>query len=194
MATAEQRLGRKRDGRVDHAIVVATRELLISGGYAPLTVDAVATRAGVGKAAIYRRYATKPEMVFAAAVHDVSIGPPADSGSLRGDLTALLADVVASLANSAAFAAIPALIADLTTDPAVAARFQDTFIAGQQACLTEILDRAESRGELRSRPDLAEAHVTVVGPVFAWLFLLRQGDAEGFAVDHAARLAAAWGG
>ncbi|GAB3995376.1 hypothetical protein GCM10029992_12460 [Glycomyces albus] len=84
MSEHRQPGGRPRDGRIDGAIAQATRELLAERGYAGLTVDAVAARAGVGKAAIYRRHATKQEMIFAATVHDMQEQPPPDAGSLRG--------------------------------------------------------------------------------------------------------------
>lgn len=184
MRSEKQRLGRKRDSRVDHAIVTATRELLVEHGYARLTVDAVAARAGIGKAAIYRRYASRQEMVFASVVHDEDIVAPPDSGSLRGDLSALLDEIVAQLANPAAAAAVPALLSDVTADPGLAARFRQRFIARQQECLAELLDRAVARGELPTRPTIDIVHAQLLGPVFAWHFLLRNEPSGDFTIGH----------
>ncbi|WP_316575286.1 TetR/AcrR family transcriptional regulator [Nocardia canadensis] len=65
-------------------------DVLKKSGYAALTVDAVAARAGVSKATIYRRFATKQEMTFAVVVHGLDEAPSADTGSLEGDLAALI--------------------------------------------------------------------------------------------------------
>ena len=171
MSPEAQRVGRPRDSRVDHAVLAATRDLLAETGYAALTMDAVAARAGIGKAAIYRRYTTKQEMIFAAAIHGRALPIPADAGSLRDDLTLLIGDIVASLTGPVTAAALPGLFADLTTAPALAARFAETFITAERAYIGEVLDRAQRRGELAHRPDLETVHALLLGPVFAWLFM-----------------------
>lgn len=174
------RMGRPRDGRVDEAILAATASLLARGGYAGLTMDAVAEGAGIGKAAIYRRYSTKQEMVFAAAVHEADLPSPPDTGSLLGDLTALVEEIVESLSDPAATAAIPGLLADLDASPDLAARFRDTFVTREQAVLGELLDRAVARGELDAAPDVELVHALVTGPVFTTLYLQRR-SADGLA-------------
>ncbi|MFI7643668.1 TetR/AcrR family transcriptional regulator [Nonomuraea sp. NPDC049400] len=166
-----QPLGRPREGRVDQAIAAAARALLAEQGYARLTVDAVATRAGVGKAAIYRRHATKQEMIFVAIMHDLELTSPPDTGSLATDLAAVTRDIVATLATPPP-GVVPGLLADVHTDEAIAARFAATFVAAERTCVTEILDRAVTRGELPHRPDPAVVHALLLGPIFAWLFLL----------------------
>ena len=171
MSPEAQRAGRPRDSRVDHAVLAATRDLLAEAGYAALTMDAVAARAGIGKAAIYRRYSTKQEMIFAAAIHGRALRIPADAGSLRDDLTLLIGDIVASLTGPVTSAALPGLFADLITTPALAARFAETFIKAERAYIGEVLDRAQRRGELAHRPDLETVHALLLGPVFAWLFM-----------------------
>ncbi|MBT2365834.1 TetR/AcrR family transcriptional regulator [Streptomyces sp. ISL-10] len=162
---------------MDEAILSATRDLLTEDGYAGLTMDAVAERARIGKAAIYRRHATKQEMVFAAAVHGTDLPDPPDTGTLRGDLIALVQEVVDQLSHPAAAAAVPGLLADIGSSPELAARFQDAFVTRQQLGLGHLLDRALARGELRSRPDVTLTHAMVCGPVFAVLYLQnRTGD------------------
>jgi AcrR family transcriptional regulator len=165
-----QRRGRRRDSRIDHTVLEATRELLTELGYAGLTVDAVAARAGVGKAAIYRRFGSKAEMVFAAAVHDLDIKPPRNTGSLRGDLYAMARLIHTRMASAAAAQAAPALVAELARDPALVQRFQQTFLAKERADFTTVLDRAVRRGELTTRPDPELVHLMLAGPHFAALF------------------------
>ncbi|MDX3232460.1 TetR/AcrR family transcriptional regulator [Streptomyces sp. ME19-01-6] len=167
-------MGRPRDTRVDEAILAATRELLARNGYAGLTVDAVAEHAGIGKAAIYRRYATKQEMVFAAAVHRPVLAAPPDTGSLRGDLTRLVEDIVATLGNPAASSAVLGLLADLGASSGLADRFHASFVTSQRAVVAELMGRAVARGELGAPPDVDLAHALLAGPVFATLYLQRR--------------------
>ncbi|MBW1597455.1 TetR/AcrR family transcriptional regulator [Streptomyces sp. JJ38] len=167
-------MGRPRDTRVDQAILDATRMLLARDGYAGLTMDAVSEEAGIGKAAIYRRYATKQEMVFAAAVHDTDLPAPADTGSLGGDLTALTRDIVEQLTNPAAASAVLGLLADIGASADLAARFHRAFVVREQAVIAAVLDRAVVRGELPASPPVAPVHALLTGPVFAALFLQRE--------------------
>lgn len=171
MPEPKQPVGRPRDRHVDHAIASATRELLAERGYAKLTVDAVASRAGVGKAAIYRRFATKQEMIFAATVHDMEEQPPPDSGSLRGDLEAICA-VIADQLTAAPPDVLHGLLADIHGDTALGARFSGTFIARERLVIDTVLDRAVERGELAAKPDVAMVHALVLGPVFYWILIL----------------------
>jgi len=165
--------GRPRDQRVDQAITVATRELLVEAGYAGLTMDSVAARAGIGKAAIYRRYSSKQEMVFAAAVHGHDLQAPPDNGSLLADLTGLANVIVGHLSNPAARVALPALIGEIATSPQLAERFTRTFIEPEQVGNTEILRRAVRRGELDRMPDIDLFHAMFGGTIFSWLFIVR---------------------
>jgi len=183
--------GRPREERVDAAILSATRDLLAEGGYAGLTVAAVAARAGIGKAAIYRRHATKQEMVFAAAVHGLDLEPPPDQGSLRAELGWLTGVIAETLSGPAVAGALGGLLTDMNDD-AVVSRMRETFVAHQRTHVIAVLDRAVTRGELAARPDPAVVHALLLGPIFAWLFVLREpGDVRGFAEALAGMAAAA---
>jgi AcrR family transcriptional regulator len=171
MPEPKQPVGRPRDSHVDHAIASATRELLAERGYAKLTVDAVASRAGVGKAAIYRRFATKQEMIFAATVHDMEEQPPPDSGSLQGDLAAI-GETIAAQLTAAAPDVLHGLLADIHGDTSLGARFSSTFIERERFVIDTVLDRAVERGELIERPDAAIVHALLLGPIFYWILIL----------------------
>lgn len=179
--------GRPRSERVDGAVAAAVRDLLDETGYQALSIEKVAARAGVGKAGIYRRWRSKAEMVFETAVHGPGIAPPADTGTLRGDLAALAERIVALLSAPHARPAVPGLLADVAADPALAGRFASGFVDSERAVLGEILDRAERRGEVAGA-DPAFVHALLLGPVFAYLFL---GGGDVPPPDLPARLAAA---
>ncbi|MFF8812323.1 TetR/AcrR family transcriptional regulator [Streptomyces pactum] len=163
--------GRPRDTRVDDAIASAVRELLTEVGYNRLTMAEVAARAGVGKAAIYRRHATKQEMIFDVLLPDRFLAVAPDRGSLQADLSAALTEIADAMASPPP-GTVPGLLADIHADPALRARFDEKYLGVQRRTLTEILDRATARGELTVRPDPAVLNALLVGPVFAWLFLL----------------------
>ncbi|HEV2089363.1 MAG TPA: TetR/AcrR family transcriptional regulator [Cryptosporangiaceae bacterium] len=165
--------GRPRDRRVDAAVISATRELLLENTLANLTVEAVAARAGVGKAAIYRRYSSKMHLVFAATIHGAEIEAPGDSGSLHGDLVALLSEIAASLANPVARQVVPALLMEMSADAEVAAGLTQSYVAREHEVIGEVLRRAVARGDLPAAPPVALAQCLLVGPVFAWIHVLR---------------------
>src|SRR5436190_9316777 len=114
------RPGRPRDARADRAIVTATLELIAAVGVHDLRMDDVADRAGVGKAAIYRRYRSKDELVTAAVAALVSeIGIP-DTGSTRDDLLALMREAVDLYREPRAARLMPSLVGAMGERPELA--------------------------------------------------------------------------
>src|SRR5665647_58447 len=86
--TAETRAkpGRPRDPQVNEAIFAATLELLAEDGYAQLTIERIAARAGVGKASLYRRWPDKVSVVLEAVSRNPERPSAPDTGSLRADV------------------------------------------------------------------------------------------------------------
>ena len=90
VVSPERRLGRPRSAEADEAILDAAVDAFIEGGWEGLTFEGVAARAGVGKTTIYRRYASRLDLVIAAAERLAEEkGEAPDTGTLRGDLIAL---------------------------------------------------------------------------------------------------------
>ncbi|ATY13449.1 TetR family transcriptional regulator [Amycolatopsis sp. AA4] len=168
------RRGRPREQGIDTAVRAAVNALLEEVGYQRCTVDAIAARAGVGKAALYRRWKSKAELVFAAVVHDDALAAPPDTGTLRGDVAAVLADIQSALDGPQVRNALPGLLADLRAEDAPTARLGELFLIREREYLAEVLDRALSRGELSRRPELPAVHAMLLGSVFAWLHFLRE--------------------
>ena len=82
---------RTKDARIDDAILAATIELLDEIGYQTLTIGAVASRAGVHRPAVYRRWASKRHLVVDAVASQMGVAPTPDTGDLRADLIAGIA-------------------------------------------------------------------------------------------------------
>lgn len=165
--------GRPRDDRVESAVTEATLDLLAEVGYARLSIEQVSARAGIGKSTIYRRWRSKAELVLSTMVGEYRILAPPDTGTLRGDLTAFVKVMIARLSAPGTSWALPGLIGDLSGDVDLAEQFSATVLARQRNAISELMDRAVSRGELSDRPDLEYVHATLLGTIFGWLFLLR---------------------
>jgi AcrR family transcriptional regulator len=140
---------RRRGPELEAALLEAAWDELVEAGFARLTMESVAARAHTGVAVLYRRWPRKDDLVMAAighygAVHPVEVP---DTGSLRGDLLALLGGigegrVAFTTVVSAAFAG---LLADSGLTPAdVRAR----LIGDRPRWSSEIYRRAHERGEL----------------------------------------------
>src|SRR3954447_22622340 len=115
--------GRPRDPRRREAILSAAISLVAEVGYDRVTVDGLAARAGVSKPTIYRRWpGGKPEIVVEAIrAKRGAAGDLPDTGSLRGDLLALLGAVIGSVDAQVA----GGLISQLRSSPELAALFHD---------------------------------------------------------------------
>src|SRR5712664_3982870 len=109
-ATATER---RRSIRSHQAILAATTQLLAEVGYTALTIEGVATRAGVGKATVYRWWPSKGALVIEAMNTALTMPSLPDSGDVRQDLLALVQGMVQIFANSPEGAVIPALAADV---------------------------------------------------------------------------------
>ena len=164
--------------------MLAVRDLLAESGYAALTVAAVARRAGVSTATLYRRWPTKRELVLASTrrmietgVADEAVDSGAaaaegfDTGSLRGDLRAFIAYKNRAL-SGATGQAVLSLLGELPRDP----ELRELLLAATRSHLEQIRDRAQTRGE--GAPDL-DPHAgarLVLGAVLAGVAFAAGGD------------------
>ena len=153
-------LGRPRDPRIDYSVLRATVELLGKSGYADLSVDAIAKRAGTSKPAIYRRWPSKAHLVHEAVFPISEATELPDTGSLAGDVREMVRRSSGVLTTPAARAAMPGLLAEMATDPRLHAKLLERFGDVTSRGMTDRLDDALSRGEVRAdvtAADLVEA-------------------------------------
>ncbi len=137
------------------AIHRALLEELAEQGYGQTSVEAVARRAGVGKAAIYRRWPSKLELVT-SVVSAAGVRPQdvADTGSLRGDVLAFLHAARRLLADPLARRIIPDLAAEAIRSPALRAILERELGEPRRRLAVRVLERAVARGELRTDVDV----------------------------------------
>lgn len=163
------RRGRPRNEQSTAAILVATIDLVADVGVAALTVDAVATRAGVSKATIYRRWSTKEALMLDAWMSCVRAPEVPDTGTLRDDLTALFAFFEQPLGNVDLHRVFPQMIAAAKVNADVAEAYR-AFIAERRRPMRTVLERAVARGELAADLDLDLVHDLLVAPLlYRWL-------------------------
>jgi AcrR family transcriptional regulator len=162
--------GRPRSEEAHRAILAAVVQLLAEHGLGGLTIEAVAARAGVGKTTIYRRWDTKNELVLAAMEQLRPPGPPPDTGSLIGDLSALVAIQRDRLEATQLPRVIPRVLGESLDDPDLHAQLVERAVEPIRAILGEIVRRALERGELREDLDV-ETMVDILhaSPIYALL-------------------------
>jgi AcrR family transcriptional regulator len=140
--------GRPRDPRRREAILAAAIALVGEVGYDRVTVDALAARAGVSKPTIYRRWPGGKQEIIVEAIRakHADAGELPDTGSLRGDLLAMLAPVIAGIEQEAHLAG--GLITQLRSSHELQELFRDEVIAHERSRYDVLLARARDRGEI----------------------------------------------
>lgn len=151
--------------RSEEVIMRATLDLMAEEGFAGLTVDAVAARAGVGKATIYRHWGSRAKLVYAAASCFQAEEPDPNTGTLRGDLTEVLTGMLAFLAESDTGRVLPSLVDAAARDPELA-ELREEHVRAKRARAVRVLERAVARGELPEGTDLERAIDLFAGPPF----------------------------
>jgi AcrR family transcriptional regulator len=142
--------GRPRSSTADAAILDATRELLAEGGWAGLTVEGVAARAGVAKTTVYRRFASRTELAVAAVAQLVEaamvpVDPDcAPEEQIRRSILAT-ADVYRIPAARAAYLAV---LAEAGRDPELRAAVDAQVLGPARAMVVERLATGVERGDI----------------------------------------------
>lgn len=150
-------MGRPRSTAADAAILEATRASLVDLGWSKLTMSDVATRAGVAKTTLYRRWAGKNELVVdAVAVLFDELELP-DRGSLAGDVQGVVLQFAALLERPEARTALMAVVAESTRDDSLRHRIRSAIVDRQKRLVLLGRERAQARGELRYEDDASAA-------------------------------------
>jgi AcrR family transcriptional regulator len=157
----------RRSEEARRAVLEAADDLLAEVGFAAITIEGIAARAGVGKQTIYRWWPSKTDILMDAFLDDAAedLVPP-DSGNLADDLRAHLAKLAHFLSLSDAGAVFRALSAQAQHDPKLAARLRADYLNRQRDADRLPLIRAIERGELAPDLDVAVAVDQLVGPIY----------------------------
>jgi AcrR family transcriptional regulator len=160
--------GRPRSEKARTAILTAAAELLLDRGLAAVSMDAVAERAGVSKATIYRWWPTKESLAldvlyteWAAARPD-----PRDTGTLRADLFSLLGPWSRLASRRRYSRVIAALLTEAQTDPGFAAEYRQRVVGPRRNQGRAIFRRAIERGEIPADTKVDVALDLLYGPLY----------------------------
>ena len=181
-AETSRRPGRPRSEQAEQAIIEATLDLFAEQGFEGVCVEAVAARAGVGKATIYRRWPSKEalalDVLMQLAAPHITID---DTGDTRAELLAAVTNAMRAITDTPFGPVIRALLSQIAMNPALGDPFRASVVQARRDEVARVIARGISRGDLRADADVDVATELLVGPVYFRLMFggeLTQGFAE----------------
>ena len=175
MTEMESKLRQRTVGRLDRsrdpAILNAALAALTENGYDATNMDDIAARAGVGKAAIYRRWSSKAALITDVLVYwrpDLRTDDAPDTGSLAGDIEALIERAVAYDNGLITNDLVLRVALEAIHDPQLATALDDLMLLRGGRQISTILARAAARGEIAANRDWS-----LVADVLTAMSLLR---------------------
>jgi AcrR family transcriptional regulator len=182
---ANRRPGRPRSEQAEQAIIEATLDLFAEQGFEGVCVEAVAARAGVGKATIYRRWPHKEELLLAAFGSLKSPYPEPGGVSVRDDLFAMVKVMCADKADPRKARRYALLLGEGEKYPRLMARYMETVVEPRRDVMRAVIRRGIETGELRPGTDVEIALLALTGVVLA---KEKSGDPEALNDEFAARV------
>ena len=159
--------GRPRSDATHRRILLATRDLLMERTFADLRVEHIAARAGVSKAAIYRRWPSKEalaqELLAELAGPHITV---ADVGDTRAELLACVINPMRAVTDTPFGPVIRSLLSQIATNPTLGDPFRATVVQARRDEITRVIERGIARGDLRPDADSSVATELLVGPVY----------------------------
>ena len=171
-ATSAMRRGRPRSEARKQAILQAAFELLGERGLAATSMDAVAERAGVSKATIYRWWDSKELLALDAlyAAWDTAGPVTRETGTLRAEMLALVRPWVRLVAAGPSARILTALLAEAQNDPEFGRAYRAHFVEPRRDQARAVFSRAIARGEIPDGVDVEVAIDLLWGPLYHRLF------------------------
>lgn len=172
LAAVPARRGRPRSERAKAAILAAASEILEAEGLREMSVDAVAARAGVSKATIYRWWDSKADLALDTFLNDArrELAPP-DTGSFARDLRARGRTIARAYGRSPLGSALAHLIGEAQADSDLARELRERVIAPLREGSRDIFRRAIARGEIPKDTPVDVVIDMLVGPIYYHLVL-----------------------
>lgn len=159
--------GRPRSDATHRRILLATRDLLMERTFADLRIEHVGARAGVSKAAIYRRWPSKEalaqELLAELAGPHIAI---ADTGDTRSELLACVLNPMRAVTDTPFGPVIRSLLSQISTSPTLGDPFRATVVQARRDEIARVIERGIARGDLRADADAGLATELLVGPVY----------------------------
>ena len=163
--------GRPRSEKARQAILAAAGDLMLSGGLPAATMDAIAARAGVSKATVYKWWPSRGAVALDGFLDRVggTLAIPAGLSAAEA-LTWQLDALIQIFRDTTAGPLMRALVAVAQTDPDIAGALRDQWLAPRRAVTLDTLRSGVQRGEIRDGLDLEAVMDELFGPVYHRLF------------------------
>jgi AcrR family transcriptional regulator len=145
--------GRPRSAQSHQAILQAALELLAEVGFAAMSIDAIAARAGVGKTTIYRRYASKEELVADAIESIRSDIVIPDTGNLQCDIDNLIENAAQITLSPVGRQTVAMIISSASSNPQFARIYWTKYLEPRRQAFAVVLERAKARNEIQADLD-----------------------------------------
>ena len=179
MPVPKARTGRPRSNVAHRKILDAARELLSEEGFTNLRLEHVATRAGVGKATIYRRWGSKEalaqELLSELAGPHIAIP---DTGDTRAEMLAAILNPLHAITDSPFGPVIRALVSQIAGNPRIGDPFRATVVKARRDEIGRVVARGIERGDLRADADPEIATELLAGPVYFRMIFGGELDAD----------------
>ncbi|MEH2139040.1 TetR/AcrR family transcriptional regulator [Nostoc sp.] len=146
--------GRPRSIHADQAILQATLDLLAEVGYQSMSIEAIASRAGVGKTTIYRRYTSKEELVADAIENLRNDLTLPNTGSFWGDMDILINHAAQKIDSPLGRQTLALIVSTASSNPQFAEVYWTKYTKVRREALSKVLKRAKSRGEIHKDADI----------------------------------------
>ncbi|EDX83513.1 transcriptional regulator, TetR family protein [Synechococcus sp. PCC 7335] len=153
MSEGKPRRGRPRSIESHRAILEAALSLLAEVGFDAMSIEAIASRAGVGKTTIYRRYAGKEELVAAAIESIREEVVIADTGSLWGDLDTIIENAAQTTLSPLGRQAVAMIMSSASTNPQFAQLYWKNYLQPRRRAFSVMIERAKARNEVKNDLD-----------------------------------------
>jgi AcrR family transcriptional regulator len=166
-STPAKRRGRPRSDSTHRRIIDAARVLLTERSFADFRVEHVAARAGVSKAAIYRRWSSKQALALDVLVE--LAGPHiavAETGDTREELLAAVVNPMRAVTDTPFGPVIRSVMSQIATDPKLGDPFRATVVQARRVEVAKVVERGIARGDLHPDADPTIATELLVGPVY----------------------------
>ena len=164
---AGRRRGRPRSPDIDRAVLEVTLRQLADPGFGRMSLEAIAAEAGVGRAALYRRWPDKAALATAALEHLRVSEAQTRTGDTRRDLITQLERVRRFYTQLRGMAMVGALLAEEERHPELLARFRERVVGPRREQLRAVLVEGQARGDIRADADLDVAAAALVGTFYA---------------------------
>ncbi|WP_322049427.1 TetR/AcrR family transcriptional regulator [Paraburkholderia sp. J67] len=162
-------------------VLDAARELLAENGVSGLAVEGVASRSGVAKTTIYRRYRSKTDLALAVLLDMVDdVGAQPDVGDACSQLAAVVDRTIELLRSTLMGRIMQGLVSEVATDPELAEAYRKNVVNRRLADIRRVVERGIEKGELREGLDPEMVTDLLLGPIYYRLFLSGSPLDDGF--------------